>query len=374
MGLLGDFLETFYGGGNGFRSVHATVRRIVNEPSRTSKSRRPPIGRVKPRSQQPLTIESELWLAPTGMSRVDSTRVVDGESVVTVEVVRGDERKKLTADGNVEIEAIPKRRRDAQALPTEIGRHFGRQLIRNFFAALELTDQGTCRVAGRDCVRIRAVPIPGEQIWPHWLPANAEEFVFAADLEFPSLLSITGVSDGETVETIEVLSVEFDREIREDRFDCQPAPGGAEQAAEPVTRSVSLESAIAKAPFTVLLPTIQPAEENPHIHYEPGSRRSPGEKLVVMYIGRDSGSFWFHLCSEPDPKLDEDLEWEVAEFSGRRFTVSDPETEGGTVVVRFQQEGTWVAVYSDRPVREFLEIAASFAPAAHNPNHPRDAS
>jgi hypothetical protein len=66
------------------------------------------------------------------------------------------------------------------------------------------------------------------------------------------------------------------------------------------------------------------------------------------------------LRQKPDAEMENELEWEDVEASGRRFQVSDPESEDGMVVLKFCQEGTWVEVFSDHSRNELLQIAASF--------------
>jgi hypothetical protein len=294
--------------------------------------------------------------------RIDVIRTKNGKTESTVEITRGGECLKRTPEGTVEVEKVPSRRREQEGdfLPTDYRRHFDRSLIRQFFASLVLEDAGACKVAGRDCVRIRAVPVPGDCIWPHWLPAEADMFEFAADLNIPSLLSITGFLSGQTVERIEVVDVVFDEQTDESIFDCQPLAGQSIRSAEPVTQRVTLETAIAKVPFSVLLPKRGVGEGNPDFHYEPGKNDGAGQSVSVMYLGDGSTSLWFHLRAKPDPESDERLEWEEVEVAGRRFEISDPEVEGGMICLRFCQDGTWIEIVSDHSRHDLLDIAMSF--------------
>jgi hypothetical protein len=293
--------------------------------------------------------------------RIDATRNQNGKTESTVEITKGGERFKRTPEGTVEVEKARQRRREREgdSLPTDYRRHFDRCLIREFFASLVLEDSGACKVAGRDCVRIRAVPLPGDSIWPHWLPAEADMFEFAADVNLPSLLSITGFLSGDVIERIEVVDVAFDEQVDESIFDCQPLAGQSIRTAEPVTQRVTLETAIAKVPFTVLLPKRGVGEAN-DLHYKPGGNDGAGESLTVMYVGNGPNSLWFHLRAKPDPEADERLEWEEVEVAGRRFEISDPEVEGGMICLRFCQDGTWVEIVSDHSRPELLDIAMSF--------------
>lgn len=364
MGLLGDFLESFYGSGSTFRTVRAKLRRQCKPATRGQTSRRLPIGKEKIPSSavNSLSVDLSLWSVLPDRVRIDATRTKNGKTESTVEITRGGECLKRTPDVTVEVEKAPSRRRqqDGESLPTDYRRHFDRSLIRQFFASLVLEDAGGCEVAGRDCVRIRAVPIPGDSIWPHWLPSTADSFEFAADLGFPSLLSISGLLAGEIIEQIDVVDVAFDEEIDASIFECEPLAGQSIRSAEPVTQRVTLESAIAKVPFTVLLPKRGVGDRAPELHYEPGRDQAAGESVSVMYLGNGSNSLWFHLRAKPDPELDERLAWEEMEVGGRRFEISDPELDSGMIVLRFCQDGTWIEMVSDHSRQDLLEIAQSF--------------
>ncbi|WP_145059631.1 hypothetical protein [Adhaeretor mobilis] len=365
MGLLGDFLESFYGSGQTFQSVRGKLRQKCRPATQGETSRRRPIGKQKaPSAAHITTVNSEFWAVLPDKVRVDSARTKNGKIESTVEITRGGESLKRTPDGTVEVEKVRSRRRaqEGGSLPTNYRRHFDRSLIREFFASLVLEDAGACQVAGRDCVRIRAVPVPGDSIWPHWLPSEADEFEFAADLGFPSLLTITGFLSGQTIEHIEVVDIAFDEQIDESTFVCQPLAGQSTRSTEPVTQRVTLETAVAKVPFTVLLPKRGVGEGNPDLHYEPGKNERAGESVFVMYLGDGSNSVWFHLRAKPEPESDEGLEWEEVEVAGRQIEISDPEVEGGMICLRFCQDGTWIEVVSDHSRQDLFDIAMSFEP------------
>jgi hypothetical protein len=110
-------------------------------------------------------------------------------------------------------------------------------------------------------------------------------FELAADLTLPSLLSITGLLSGKIIERIEVVDVEFDEQIDEGIFDCQPLAGQSIRSAEPVIQRVTLDSAIAKVPFKLLLPTRGVGGGNPDLHYKPGKNDGAGDMSVIRLIG-----------------------------------------------------------------------------------------
>jgi hypothetical protein len=303
----------------------------------------------------------KFWAVLPDHVRFDETKIKDGDPETTVEIIRGNERLKQNADGSVEVENETRRVRGVgNNLPTDYRRHFDRSLIREFFGSLVLEQLGECKIAGRDCVRIRALPVPDDQIWPHWLPAEADEFEFAADLVFPSLLSIKGLLSGTVIETLEVQNVTFNAAIDESIFTCEPRSGQPVRKAVPITEPIALEAARAKVPFTVLLPKIDKCEGSPQLHYQPLQPDGSGENLTVFYHQTGSNRLWFTLRQKPDPEMENELEWEEVEVSGRRFQVSDPESQDGIIALRFCQDGTWVEVFSDHSRNELLRIAESF--------------
>ncbi len=143
----------------------------------------------------------------------------------------------------------------------------------------------------------------------------------------------------------------------------QPLPGKQTREAVPVVQRMTLKAAIAKVPFTVLLPKVGPEFGEGDVHYEP-SRGKKSECLAVFYNGGGANSLWFHLSSTLDPEMRERLEWEEIEFSGRRFQLSDPEVDGALSILVFEQEGTWIEIVSDLGRDELLNVAASFEAVA----------
>jgi hypothetical protein len=88
VGLLGDFLESFYGRGQTFRSVRAKVRREFRPATRGETSRRRPIGKEKSpcASSYTITVESDFWAVLPDHVRIDATRTKNGKPESTVEI------------------------------------------------------------------------------------------------------------------------------------------------------------------------------------------------------------------------------------------------------------------------------------------------
>ena len=366
MGLLGEFLELFYSNEHALRTVRASVRREYKSSGAIKTSRSRQIGKQKSSTGESRleTNELEFWSVLPSDVRVDETSTKNGKTQSKTEIVSGKTRLTRTPAGVIESEEVPPspRQQPGDSMPTDFRRHFDRNLIRQFFASLTLEDAGKCEVAGRDCVRIRAVPIPGARIWPHWLPHEADAFEFAADLTYPSLLSISGLSNGEVFETINVVEVVFNEPIEKSTFEFEPQAIRNIRPARPVSKPITLETAIANASFTLLVPKRGVDELAPTIMHKTGSTRSAGESVSFMYSGNDSKKLWFQLRTKPDQDLEQRLEWEEVEAFGKRFEMSDPEMENGMIVLRFCQNETWIEMFSDYSREKTLDIAGSFEP------------
>jgi len=368
MSELGEFLERFYGPASTFRSVRARVRHVqTSAPQGGTRRRERPLGR--PRTDLPPKIECEdellIWGCPPDRVRLEATRTKEGRTGTTLEVVNGEARWKRHANGTVERGAT---RTDRHSLPTEFQRHFGRGLLRECLAALTLEPVGRCEVAGTSCLKVRAIKIPGAQLWPHWFAWEAADFELAVHVERATLLSIVGLVDGKPVESHEVLDVSYDEEIDPALFSYEPSPNEVVQAAIPVAEHTTWEAAAERAPFVLLRPTFIPEGQKglDEIMYHPARPSSPEEHVTIFYRGdRPDHSLWITQRAERDRRQYEKFEWEPLNIDGRIFEISDPGTEDGLRVLIFEQDGTNVDITSDLPASELLRIAGSMVQALH---------
>lgn len=208
--------------------------------------------------------------------------------------------------------------------------------------------------------------VPGSQRWPHWLPPEADTFVFAADIERAVLLSIVGTVAGVAVETHEVVEVAFDEQLDDSLFTYEPKAEERVEPETPVVERMTLKAAVVRAPFTVLRPTWLPESDRLQWEtmYHPARPNSPDEHLTLSYRGDTSFShLWINQRSEREKRMHEELQWEVVTVGGRSLEVSDPSPEEGLQVVVFEQDGTWVDIVSDMQRDELHKLAVSFQPA-----------
>lgn len=367
MSNLGQFLERFFSPEPTFRTVRARIRHsrkasVVG----ASSARRQVIGRrntdSKPRDESEETLL--LWAVPPGHVRIETQRTRNDQPENIVEVSNGVDSWKRFANGKVErgtVAANRARRKDS--LPTEYQRHFDRRLIRQFFAAMTLEPIGNGHVAGRECLRIRAIQVPDSQLWPHWLSFEADEYEFAADVERAVLLSIAGKVAGQLTEQHEVQEVAFDEDFDESLFTYKTEHDEAVEPATPVVEHISLEAAISRAPFTVLQPTYLPDNDRLQCEtmYHPARPDCPDEHLSLLYRGGTLFDYlWINQRLSRENRMHDELQWEEVNVAGRPFEVSDPGPDEGLRVVVFQQDGTYVDIISDMHLDELLKIAMSF--------------
>ncbi len=103
-------------------------------------------------------------------------------------------------------------------------RHFSRRFIRTIFAGLELSEVGSARTAGCECIVARARLSYGFQLWPHWFPYGADEYDLHLDPERAAVLSITARVGAAVFETNEVAEVVYDEPLPDELFTAPDAP------------------------------------------------------------------------------------------------------------------------------------------------------
>jgi hypothetical protein len=367
MSRLGEFLEVVFGATDQFHTLQASIRRwrncrVLEDARRTEKPAR---GRRKAVGENSEPIEQtavSVWMTLPDKIRVEESRR-RGENVTTsLEIVNANRSWELDGEGHVEVDT--KERRHAGSLPV-VDRHFNRALLRQFFVSLDLEPLGDTRTAQQDCIRIRAVPRPEGHLWPHWLPYHAQEYEFHGDPKRGLILSIVARHGGQISEVIEVTEITFDQPIKDEMFRYEPVGGEQVREKDPIVERLTLESAISRMSFKVLVPTRlpDPAHSQLEVMYHPSRMRSPRAYLSFMYRGSDAYEhLWINQGQTPDPDLAE-FEWEPITRGGQELRISDPGAEG-TRIVTFEQAGTHVSIVSDLDHEALLDLASSFCPAS----------
>ncbi len=363
MGMLGDFLEAVYGSAEPFHSVQATIRhwrdRYVAEQAYGGN--RTVMGRRKSPSNEKQRIEQtnlSVWIVPPRKLRIEKERQYDDRVETSLIVVNGQEWWRRDHEGHVEIASG---HRDSSPGSTDVNRHFDRRSLREYFVPLNLEYIGKVRTAEHDCVRLRAVPRGDGRLWPHWLPFGAEEYEFHAEPRRGLLFSIIGLHGGKPFEVNEVTQAAFDQPLDDTLFTYTPAFGEQVRPEEKICERLTLESAVERMLFVVLVPSQLPdSEEAPLcVVYHPPRLRSPRSSLMIGYPT-------FHLSesNSADPEWDR-LEWEALERNGKSLRISDPGE--GHRIVALEQEGTHVSIWSEMDREPLLDLAATLIPARRNP-------
>jgi len=365
MSQLGRFLERCYGIEEAFHSVNGRIRHRKREaPPNASSGRRLVVGRPRISADQVAESLTDLafWAELPNKVRLESTRLEDGREANELEVVNGDETWNFHTTGVVEYRSKPRPRGNGMECPTEFARHFHRGLLRHCFAALSLEATGVRQVAGRECLVIRAIQLPYERLWPHWLAWEASEFEFAADVERAAQLSIAGVVDGHCVESHEVLEVTYDQLADPALFTYTPSHDELVQPENPICEHLTIEGAAARVPFVVLLLSNAPLSRRSGVEvmYYRARPDMSDEYLTLGYgAGADHTHLWINQRAKPDKRHQESLEWEVIEARGRRFSISDPAPKQGLRVLASEHLATHVEIISDLSINELLELAIS---------------
>jgi hypothetical protein len=368
MGRLGDFLEVVYGPADRFQTVRATIHQWHDhDAAGRAVSSGSVAGRLKadaaPAVSESRVWESDLrvWVGGPGRVRVEETRRRDGMVESMLAVVGGGRWWQRDFQGHVEEGQTGGRRRNGPNL-TDVERHFSPASLREYFAGLALEPLGPVRTAGRECVRVRSTPRPDGHHWPHWLGFGADEHELHADPEHGVLLFTAAKFRGELLETNEVTDVAFDEPLADDLFTYEARPGEQVRPADPIVEHLTLAAAVARMPFTVLVPGGVPEDHwvRVEVMFHPPRVNSPRPHLTLMYFGEAS-----LFVDQSDTRAPRDeYEWESVERDGRRMEISDPGTGAGQRLVRLEHMGTHVEIRSELDRDRLLELAASLRPAA----------
>jgi hypothetical protein len=365
MSKLGDVLEVLYGPRFPYETIQAKVSHWRNFD--LTKDCVPLGGRrktpTKPESAPRIAkAVIKIWIARPSRCRMEMTREMQGETETSLTVTDGD--KWTTRDSEGHVESGTRAKRTAVANFTDAERHFDPTMIREFFKnlALELVD--TTRTANRDCIRLRAVLRPEGRLWPHWLPKEADEYEFHVDLERGLLLSLICKRDGKAFEIYEVLEISYDEKIDDGVFNYAPAVGEQLREPIPVAEHLTLEAAVSRVSFKVLIPARVPGlgRHRRMITRLPARPKSQQESLWISYMHSDEfDHLWLHETATI-PLDHGEYEWEQIEKVGRHLMISDPGPTAGRKIY-LTQEGTHVEIDSDLDRERLIDLALSLQPA-----------
>ncbi len=361
MSDLGDFLETVYGPTVPFATVRGAIRQWCNREiaEHATGGGRTAIGRRRTGTQAkgstPALDEASLlfWVKMPDQYRIEKNETTKGRTARSLNIVNREQEWSSNYQGHVET-SKPTGRFD-----TDLARHFDHASLREYFVALSLQSVGSAETAGRPCLRLRAVPRRGERLWPHWLPCGADEYELHADTERGVLLYIAGRYKHQVFEVNEVSDVAFDEPIDGDLFSYTPDPSDLVKPAVPIVERLTLEAAVARMPFTVLVPSWVPdAEHNDfELMYHRSRPKSVRAHLALMYRG--DHHLWIDESESAEPEL-ADMEWEQIERDGKQLAISD----AGMRILALEQAGTHVIITSNLDRDRLIQVAASLIAAS----------
>lgn len=370
MSKLGDFLEAVYGPSEGFETLRASIRhQRRRELAESARSGRPVFGKRKvPEDSPPRPDESLLsvWIELPGRLRIETEQQRGEQSRSTLTVLDGGHSWTRDDQGHVEEDqASGQKPGRGAAAATVTERHFSHARLRELFGALALEAIGDVRIAGHDCLSVRACPRPGGLLWPHWLPYGADEYEFDVLPARGLVLAIRARHQDTVFEVNEVNEVVFDERLDDGLFRYTPGYGEQVRPATPIVERLSLEAAVRRMAFPVLIPKEVPDADHAHVEvmYHPPRIPSTRPYLALMYRwdGREQ-SLWLQEAATVDAEL-EKLEWETISRNGRELRLSDPDVEGGRRGVALEQAGTHVTIWSDIAREPLLDLASSLVPA-----------
>ena len=368
MSQLGEFLEVVFGPAAPFTTVRATIRKwrdtgLAEQASRAKMA----MGRRKPPAKE--TKESRVeearlsvWMKQPECLRIEKTRQVAKRTEPSLDIANGQRWWSRDHQGHVETSDAGEGAEPKRSTPgwNEIERHFDHTSLREYFASLALEMRDEVQAAGRTCIRLRAVPRPGAQLWPHWLPHGADEYEFHADPRYGILLFVAGKWNGQVFDSSEVHQIALDETLDDGLFVYAPRPGEQVRPPDPIVEPLSLEAAVARMPFTVLVPSPSPFGQNVRmdIAYHPPRLQSPRPYLTLMYLGESR--LWITQSDSADPD-EATMEWEAFERDGKRMAISD--ADQGMRVLTLRQDGTYATLWSDLQRERLIEIGASLVDA-----------
>ena len=237
--------------------------------------------------------------------------------------------------------------------------------------------------AGRDVVRVRAVPravVDGDD-WPLMRLGvmGADELLVDVDAERGALLRIEGRLEGQPLTVAEVTEIAFDETFGDDVFQFTPPPGEpvrsiADQFA--VQRDLTIEQAVALAPFTVWIPARLPGGWETEIAFAAASDRPPMAPHVHLHYRAPDGTHAVNIAQSPAGHPGEHSEYEHArpgpwrdvERDGRRMQVREPTEAWQPAQLRTELDGTRILMHSGDLSADWLaDFAAQLVRAPSEP-------
>jgi outer membrane lipoprotein-sorting protein len=231
-------------------------------------------------------------------------------------------------------------------------------------------------VAGRRALRVSARPRGGTRDIPHQvmrLGMGADEYELAVDAERGVLLRALARVDGDEFSVHEVTEIAFDESFAPETFVFVPPEGEVVRGVRAsLHRRLTIEEAVAVAPFTVFVPRAIGPGWRMTVHFFPGEERPASPASVAIQYSRDDASHQLNITQTAVEARDpfDGFRWEYLDRGGERLRTWTSERDGDAMAVRAQLErdGTRIMISSnDLELDRLIELAEMLVPAPAEP-------
>jgi outer membrane lipoprotein-sorting protein len=237
--------------------------------------------------------------------------------------------------------------------------------------------------AGRETIEVRAVPrAVGEgDHWPlvRLTGEGADELRLSIDAEQGALLRIEMRLGGHPYAIYEVLDVAFGERFADDVFEFAPPPGEEIRAVGDefhVRRDLTIEQAVALAPFTVWIPARLPGGWTSEIAFAAANDRPPIAPSVHLDFRARDGMHGVHVVElaadraggEDEYEPARAAPWEEIERDGRAMEIRDGAESWQPAQLRVELDGTRILMHSNDIAADSLaDLACDLVPAPSEP-------
>jgi outer membrane lipoprotein-sorting protein len=235
------------------------------------------------------------------------------------------------------------------------------------------------RRAGRHVLRVRAVPRDRDGFGLGQLGLHAaDELLLDVDSERGALLRVECRFEGRPFSIAEVEDVAFDEQFPDETFTFTPPPGEeirSTAADTGVWRGITIERAVALAPFTVWIPARLPADWETKIGVGAEQERPPMPPHVYLHYRAPDGTHGVMVSQSPagHPAAEEyepagASPWRDIERGGRAMQVRDPAEDWQPAQLRMELDGTRIDMHSNDVGADALaDLAAGLVRAPAEP-------
>lgn len=239
------------------------------------------------------------------------------------------------------------------------------------------------RRAGRETIDVRAVPraIGDGDSWAlvRLTGEGADEIRLSIDAEQGALLRIEMRLGGQPYAIYEVLEVAFGEPFADNVFEFAPPPGEEVRAIGDefhVRRELTIEQAVALAPFTVWIPARLPGGWTSEIAFADANDRPPIAPSVHIDFRARDGMHGVHVVELGADRAGDNDEyeparaapWEEIERDGRTMEIRDGAESWQPAQLRVELDGTRILMHSNDIAADSLaDLACDLVPAPSEP-------